>query len=274
MERELPPRPNLERLRREARALQRACVAGDAGAAARVAAEFADTPLASLPLTKAQAVVAREYGLASWPALIAAVEARRAAAMSDADMLAEQWFALAEAEDLRPLGRALQIGKTRKQGARAVMRRQTARYRSFQQALVRGLGARRDRVRFMCAAELDTFGDATTRPPLARLMDDPVPRVRWMAMHALSCHGCGEKPGALEPQYRERIVQAAMSDPSVRVRHHAAVGLGLMGDLGAAPMLRELLAHETDARLVRGVTWALAELGRRPRPDKAGRRGV
>jgi hypothetical protein len=273
MARELPPRPDLERLRREARTLQRACRAGDAAAAARLAAVFAEAPAPGLPLTRAQAVIARDYGFASWPALIAGVEARRAAASAtpDAEQLAEQWFALAAAEDLRPLGRALAIGKARKQAARAVMQSQPARYVEFQQALLRGLAARRDRVRFECAAALDTFGDATTRAPLARLMDDPVPRVRWMTMHALSCHACSETPGELEPQYRERIVQAALHDPSVRVRHHAAVGLGLMRDAQAAPVLHELLARETDARLRRGAAWALAEL---ERPDKAGPRGV
>jgi hypothetical protein len=271
MARELPPRPDLERLRREARTLQRACLAGDAAAAARLEAVFAEAPAVGLPLTKAQTVIARDYGFASWPMLLAGVEARRGAAQSDAQMLAEQWFALAAAEDLRPLGRALAVGKARKRAARAVMQSQPARYIAFQQALLRGLGARRDRVRFECAAALGTFGDATTRAPLARLMDDPVPRVRWMTMHALSCHACSETPGVLEPEYRDRIVQAALTDPSVRVRHHAAVGLGLMRDVLAAPVLREVLARETDARLRRGATWALAEL---ERPDKAGPRGV
>ena len=52
-----------------------------------------------------------------------------------------------------------------------------------------------------------------------------------MAMHALSCHACGEKPGALEDAIRDRIITAATSDPSPQVRRHAAVALGRKGGL-------------------------------------------
>ena len=276
MTRDLPPRPDLARLRREARALQRACLAGEREATTRLAAVFAGDAARELPLTRAQAVIAREYGLPSWPALKRAVETRRLAdpEPSDAEALAEQWFALSEQDDLRPLNRALSVGKARKLAARALMQRQPARYAAFVQALVGALGSRRDRVRFECAGALDTFGDASTRAPLARLMDDPVPRVRWMAMHALTCHACGEKAGALEPDYRARIQAAALNDPSVRVRHHAAVALGMMHDGASAPLLREVLARETDVRLRRGVAWALAELERPRRPDKRAAAGV
>jgi hypothetical protein len=48
-----------------------------------------------------------------------------------------------------------------------------------------------------------------------------------MAMHALSCHACGEKAGAIEPGGRARIDAAVSADPSPRVRRHAAVELTL-----------------------------------------------
>ncbi|GAA4256622.1 ankyrin repeat domain-containing protein [Dactylosporangium darangshiense] len=85
----LPERPDLQRLRRQARDLQRAVRAGDPDALARVAAhhpgatdpETAPLPHAetapvrpaagnaAFPLAAAQLVVAREYGFASWPRL-------------------------------------------------------------------------------------------------------------------------------------------------------------------------------------------------------------
>jgi hypothetical protein len=271
----LPAKPSLERLRREARALQRACLAGDADATQRLAFVFPDADVRRLPVTRAQAVVAREYGLASWPALKAEVEARRApkpksAAAVDAEALAERWFELAEAGELRALGRALAIGKHRKEAARAVMRASPNRYVAFQQALVGGLASPRDRIRFGCAAELDQFGDASTREPLARLMEDRVPRVRWMAMHALSCHACGEKTGPLEDPIRERIIAAALGDPSVHVRRHAAVALALAHETRAAPVLRQMMSRETDRRLLVGVAWALSELTRPAKPGPAG----
>jgi len=268
---QLPPHPSLDHLRRQARALQRAARTGDPAAVARVVTAFPGAEASKLPLSHAQTCIAREHGLASWPKLVAAVEARRAGPepASDSAILAERWFALAELEDLRPLNRALAVGKARKEAARAVMQRDAARYAAFQRTLVRGLSSRRDRERFECAGALDVFGGAWTRAPLAPLMDDPVPRVRWMAMHALSCHGCGEKPGALEPRVRDRIVEATRSDPSLRVRHHAAAALALAGETSAIPVLRERLEAETDQKLLRGLAWALASLIRSSRPDKA-----
>jgi len=166
--------------------------------------------------------------------------------------------------------RALNVGKGRIEAAREVMRNDPVRYRAFQQALMRGLTSTA-RDRFECAHALDLFGDASTRYALVPLMDDPVPRVRWMAMHALSCHACGEKPGPLEVDIRERVVEAARSDPSARVRFHAATALALAHETSAIPVLREMLTRETDPRLLRGAAWALSELSR---PDKAAAAGL
>jgi HEAT repeat protein len=186
----------------------------------------------------------------------------RTAAQFDAETLAERWFGLAEARELAALGRALAVGKGRMQAARAVMQAAPERYAAFQQALVEGLATPQSRIRFECAHALDTFGDATTRAPLAKLMDDPVPRVRWIAMHALSCHACGEKPGALEAAIRERIMQAVAKDPSPQVRRHAAVALGLAHETGAAPAIEAMLVRETDAKTLRAAGWARDELAR------------
>ena len=143
---------------------------------------------------------------------------------TDAETLAELWFQLSEVEDLRPLNRALAVGKRRLEAAREVMRRTPNRYARFQEALARGLASRRARERFECAHALDSFGDAAHREALAALMDDPVPKVRWMAMHALTCHACNDK-AALERPLLARIEAAASSDPSPRVRRHAGWSL-------------------------------------------------
>ncbi len=195
----------------------------------------------------------------------------RAAAQIDAETLAERWLELAEAGALGALARAMAVGKGRLHAARLVMQRSPGRYAAFQAALVGGLASPQSRIRFECAHALDQFGDDTTREPLARLMDDPVPRVRWMAMHALSCHACGEKPGALEDSIRGRIIDAASSDPSPQVRRHAAVALGLAHEMRAAPVLKGMLEHETDAKTRRMAAWAQDELAR---PAKAAAAGL
>jgi len=269
----LPDRPNLERLRREARALQRGARTGDPASLGRMRAVLSDPTDAAITLAKAQAVVARNYGFPSWPKLKAEADRRVAAPTSatDAEVLAERWFALADAGALPALSRALAVGKRRIEAARAVMRRQPDRYRRFRHALVRGLGARQDRTRFECAHALDTFGDISTRYALVPLMEDSVPRVRWMAMHALSCHACGEKPDALEADIRARIVEAAERDPSPHVRRHAAGALAAAGDASAVPALRAMLARERDPKVLRGIGWALREL---TRPDNAAPAGL
>ncbi|MFC0545934.1 ankyrin repeat domain-containing protein [Kutzneria chonburiensis] len=63
----LPDDPSFDHLRRQARALHRAVVAGDADALARVRRSYGT--FSRFPLATAQLVVAREYGFASWARL-------------------------------------------------------------------------------------------------------------------------------------------------------------------------------------------------------------
>src|SRR5436190_24062653 len=87
MKRELPARPDIEQLKHQAKDLLKSYKAGDPAAAARVrqthprrssasvqsrAREQAAS--ATLRLSDAQLVVAREYGFVCWPKLKAAVD--------------------------------------------------------------------------------------------------------------------------------------------------------------------------------------------------------
>lgn len=76
----LPAHPDLGHLRRQARALQRAAVAGDPQAADRITRNHPDPPadLTAVRLSAAQLVVAREYGFPSWPRLRHHLDARAA----------------------------------------------------------------------------------------------------------------------------------------------------------------------------------------------------
>jgi len=73
--RDLPARPSLDALRKQAKRLARDAAAGSGEALARVNAQL---PGAKLPLSNrdAQLVVAREYGFAGWSALTAEVQKR------------------------------------------------------------------------------------------------------------------------------------------------------------------------------------------------------
>ena len=73
--RDLPTRPSLDSLRKQAKKLARDCAADNADAITRVQAQL---PGAALPLSRrdAQLVIAREYGFAGWADLTAEVEKR------------------------------------------------------------------------------------------------------------------------------------------------------------------------------------------------------
>jgi len=70
---QLPARPDLDQLRRQARELHRAALGGDADALRRLRQVSGNVGLSA-----AQLAIAREYGFASWPRLKAEVERRRA----------------------------------------------------------------------------------------------------------------------------------------------------------------------------------------------------
>lgn len=80
----LPPRAHPDHLRRQARELHRALQRQEAAALARAA----PYRLGAQPrLSAAQLVIAREYGFASWPQLMRAVQAQRATEMPEADFV-------------------------------------------------------------------------------------------------------------------------------------------------------------------------------------------
>jgi ankyrin repeat protein len=81
--RELPTRPNLEQLKKQAKSLLHAAVDGDAAALQRFTAlpaltgkSIAEIAASDLALHDAQSVIAREHGFPSWNALRDEVEAR------------------------------------------------------------------------------------------------------------------------------------------------------------------------------------------------------
>ena len=83
MPRQLPDRPNLEQLKKQAKSLLHAAQAGETDALQRVAAlpAFANTSIdrigaTGLALHDAQSVIAREHGFPSWTALREEVDAR------------------------------------------------------------------------------------------------------------------------------------------------------------------------------------------------------
>src|SRR5215831_8534515 len=88
--RPIPPRPSLEFDRKQARALLEAVRRGEAGALERFRAHhprYRDGAVARAALHDAQLVIAREYGVASWPRWKQLVEMRQLEARERAALL-------------------------------------------------------------------------------------------------------------------------------------------------------------------------------------------
>ena len=100
--RDLPARPSLDSLRKQAKKLARDAAAGNTDALARVHAQL---PRATIPLTNrnAQLVIAREYGFAGWPDLTAEVQQRLGGALEWAAAQAKVAIHNQDQERLRTL---------------------------------------------------------------------------------------------------------------------------------------------------------------------------
>jgi hypothetical protein len=94
------------------------------------------------------------------------------------------------------------------------------------EALAEGLNDPNPRVRWWCIQVLDHVPDERAVAAVAPLLDDPVPRVRRQAVHALACGAC--KPGwdgELPEQIAAKLNRLATEDPSAKVRGEASLAL-------------------------------------------------
>jgi HEAT repeat protein len=97
------------------------------------------------------------------------------------------------------------------------------------EALVAGLDDESPVVRRCCLEILDAHLDPTAVPGILKRLDDPVPRVRWHAVHALACDACKVGDSYLNKQVFRRLRQVAEKDSNKRVREYARWELGRVG---------------------------------------------
>lgn len=264
---QLPARPNLEHLKKQAKRLLHAWKLNEAGALHR--AERWLTKSAQQPrpatLADAQFIIAREHGFASWPKLKIHVQAVSINSTSITASTARQQAIRALAESLTTWARGQQ---GRALGARfaalplrdilAVRSRlaETNQLNEVVDGLLAGLEHDQARVRFDCANALDHLADDRCAPALRRLLSDPVPRVRRAALHALSCEACKLGPAAPGEVVAARLRELAQHDPSVRVRRAAVQLLSTPPNDDAADLLHGL-AHDADPTIRRTAQAAL-----------------
>ncbi len=89
------------------------------------------------------------------------------------------------------------------------------------EALIWGLSYDNPVVRWQCFELLDAHPDHRAVPDILRLLNDPVPRVRWHAIHALECDACKAGESLFTPSILSKIYFLAEQDKSKRVRLYA-----------------------------------------------------
>jgi hypothetical protein len=242
-------------------------------------------------LAHALLVIARENGFPSWPRLKAAVLAGRAgmhplADEKSLDLLpgtcdmthsrapAAPPLGARRATTIAALGRDLAELTARQDVAglatrfSRLPRRDILAVRAFLVAggeqsllvdvLLAGLTSRNARVRYDCAHALDHFADERCLEPLRQLVNDPVPRVRRMALHVLNCDVCKLTPLPAADDLLTLLIDRALADPSINVRRHATVALGACRtDPRAVQVLHTLATQTPDTAIRREARRAL-----------------
>ena len=280
MPRTLPVRPNLDQLRHQAKDLLRAYVVGDRAAQQLFAQYLPALVHASRPvvLAHAQLVLAREYGFASWVKLKQHVEMppvpdsrrdqaeqrrlRQLAREQRTVEVAELLAALAREQDLWQLFSALAMGRYHGDAVRAYMVAQGT-YALVIDALLVAAQHPNARLRFLAAQAMDHFADQRCAEPLQRMLHDPVPRVRWAAIHSIQCEECKLAPLATDGDLLATLIDLALHDPSVKVRRVATYELGqACADPRATAALEAIQQQEADRTIQYDVRQALKRSGR------------
>ena len=92
-------------------------------------------------------------------------------------------------------------------------------------ALIFGLSHRNPVVRRCCLEILDQHPDARAIPHILGLLEDPIPRVRWHAVHALLCDACKAGRSFLTAEIADRLREVVTKDPNRKVRRYACQAL-------------------------------------------------
>ena len=102
-------------------------------------------------------------------------------------------------------------------------------------ALIWGLSHKNPVVRRCCLELLDQHPDPRAVPHILAALGDPVPRVRWHAVHALLCDACKDGGLFLTPEIAARLDLVASGDASAKVRNYARTALATIRQPGPNP---------------------------------------
>lgn len=280
--------PNLAQLKNQAKDLLRAVRADDPLARKRVTLQLpqfarpSGSGTRSFLLADALFVVARENGFPSWPKLKSSMETEQAMGTDVfsgesgsgwrkhlVERLVLRAADRAGCRDIEGLVECISAIPVRTFLSMRALIMERGDYLIVVDALIAGLNDSDPSVRYACAGAMDHFADDRCVEPLRQLLDDPVPRVRRMALHALSCDACKVTPLRTNDDFVAMAIERATTDPSINVRRHAAAELAARwADPRALQTLQRLLAQETDPAIRRSARWAVHHDGMRTVPPR------
>lgn len=127
---------------------------------------------------------------------------------------------------------------------------ESGEYERVVEVILEGLKLPDAKWRYEAVGMVDRFGDDRCVEPLSRLLTDPVPRIRRMALHSLGCQHCKITPLQSCTDYLPQIIEVSLHDPSVQVRRHAVYTLAeYHTDPRALSALQKMQATDPDARV-------------------------
>ncbi len=242
--RPLPQNPSLEQLKRQAKELLKALHQGDPTAHQRFGRCFEVTPenRTTFKLSQAQLVLARDQGFASWQQL--------AAWVTDRTLPADP-------------AQLVQIMGSRSKRVRAAVQIELESFgKAGVDAAIKGLSDPDPRVRCGAADFMDHHADEDCIEKLRDMaLNDPVPYVRDMALHALGCQRC--KPEPLAVDTLDIVILRAKTEESWKKRRGGVWTLAQRNmDPGVKEALQYIADHDPDPRVVEAARHGL----RRKRP--------
>lgn len=142
--------------------------------------------------------------------------------------------------------------------ASPAFKRLMARGQAALPAILEGLAHTSADARYHCCRLLDHLLTPDALGPLMGMLDDPDARVRWSALHSLTCDRC--KEGMCLPTDGP-LLAAAMrllaTDPSAHVRAHAigAVGRSMHDDPAALAAIEAAAASDPSPAVRKKARW-------------------
>jgi HEAT repeat protein len=171
----------------------------------------------------AELIIARERGFSSWLQLQAALEGEAETPPPKAEK--NPYFEVVDRVRIKNERLRSALIMSALPGRRTLVNRGQPLPPLKLEALLWGLEHESSPVRWFCLERLDAHPDPRAVPHILRRLDDPVPRVRWHAVHALACDACKAGQTLLTPEVAHRLREVAESDPSEKVRAHATYQL-------------------------------------------------